>query len=257
MTIRFQRYAGPPVCLPFIFLLCAFSNVTLTDIQTAMVEKDYAKVKQLTQAMLDKGSPKAQLEEARYYLGVSLIQLGRYPEAEAAFDQVLRHAQQDTLREKAYLGLIDARFLAGDYDKALEASKRFLSAYPRSDFSSLAYLKGARTFLKLARWQEADEYLRKIVHQYPNSPEAGIARQLLEEKQYFAVQVGAFQERSRAENLSSELRDKGEYAYVVETTDAQGRKFYRVRVGRLALLKEAEHLKGRLSRLGYPTAIYP
>jgi tetratricopeptide (TPR) repeat protein len=240
-----------------IVLLCAFSNVTVTDIQTAMVEKDYAKARQLSEALLAKGSPKNQLEEARYYLGVSLVQLTKYTEAQNAFEQVIRHSNQGALRDQAYLGLIDARFLDGQYDKALEAFKKFLSASPRSDFSSLAYLKGARIYLKMARWQDADGYLRKIVNQYPNSPEAGIARQFLEEKQYFAVQVGAFLERGRAETLSLELRDKGEYAYVVETVDAQGRKFYRVRVGKLALLKEAENLKGRLSTLGYPTAIYP
>ncbi len=57
--------------------------------------------------------------------------------------------------------------------------------------------------------------------------------------------------------MTSELQQKGEYAYIVETVDPQGRKFYRVRVGQLVLLDEAQKLKSKLSKAGYPTEIYP
>jgi hypothetical protein len=55
----------------------------------------------------------------------------------------------------------------------------------------------------------------------------------------------------------TELKSKKEYAYIVETMDRHKRKFYRVRVGQLILLDEAQKLKSRLSKLGYPTKIYP
>ena len=46
----------------------------------------------------------------------------------------------------------------------------------------------------------------------------------------------------RAAEQVEELKRKGEYAYIVETVDAQKRTFFRVRVGQLAMLEEAERL---------------
>ena len=107
------------------------------------------------------------------------------------------------------------------------------------------------------RWEDANKFLTKIVSDFPQSPEAPIAKQLLEEKQYFAVQVGSFLDKSRALELIEDLKGSGQYSYVVETTAPDGEVFYRVRVGQMSSLKDAEELKNRLDKLGYPTLIYP
>jgi len=101
------------------------------------------------------------------------------------------------------------------------------------------------------------KYLNKIITEFPQSPEAPVAKQLLEEKQYFAVQVGSFLDRGRALTLIDDLKGDGQYAYVVETSGADGEKHYRVRVGQMSSLKDAQDLKMRLDKLGYPTLIYP
>ena len=101
------------------------------------------------------------------------------------------------------------------------------------------------------------EYLNKILDKFPNSLEYLIAQQLLEEKQFFAVQVGAFLDQKRAEQLTVQLKEKDEYAYIIETLDRQNKKFYRVRVGQMARLSDAEELKDKLAKEGYPTQIYP
>ena len=107
------------------------------------------------------------------------------------------------------------------------------------------------------RWEDAHKYLNKIITEFPKSPEAPVAKQLLEEKQYFAVQVGSFLERAKALSLIQDLKGNGQYAYVVETTAADGQTYYRVRVGQMSSLNDAEDLKRRLDKLGYPTLIYP
>ncbi|MBF0485563.1 MAG: SPOR domain-containing protein, partial [Candidatus Omnitrophica bacterium] len=87
--------------------------------------------------------------------------------------------------------------------------------------------------------------------------EAITAKQLLEEKQYFTVQVGAFADKGRAEKLVAELIARKEYAYIVETKASDTRSYYRVRVGQLSTLKDAQALETKLAGLGYPTLIYP
>jgi len=128
---------------------------------------------------------------------------------------------------------------------------------PKSEYLGLIYLKLATGYLKIARWQKAKQYLHQLIKEFPGSFEAHRAKQLLAEKQYYAVQVGAFLNRNHADKLVSELSRRGEYAYIIEMVDRQGRKFYRVRVGKLALLDEAEKLKSKLTGLGYPTHIFP
>jgi tetratricopeptide (TPR) repeat protein len=190
-------------------------------------------------------------------LGICALRLGEQEKARAVFADLIRDNSDVTLRDKAYLGLFEGYYADGDYEQALTVAQRVLRVSPHFEFLSLVYLKLARANLKLARWDRAREYLKDIRVRFPESLEAHLAKQLLDEKQYFSVQVGAFMDRKRAEGLAFELQNKGEYAYIIETVDRQKRKFFRVRVGQVALLEEAQKLKLKLSQAGYPTEIYP
>jgi tetratricopeptide (TPR) repeat protein len=159
--------------------------------------------------------------------------------------------------DKAALSLTEGFYMAGFYTDALETAKQLFKKSPHSSFLSLVYFKIAGADLKLMRWEEANEYLKKIIAEFPQSPEAPIAKELLEEKQYFAVQVGSFLDKGRALTLIDDLKGSGQYAYVVETAAPDGQTYYRVRVGQMSSLSDAENLKKRLDNLGYPTLIYP
>ena len=239
------------------FFLCGFSKVTLTDIETSIIREQYDKAGKLAQEFIDSKPTKHDLDEALYFLGLSQLRLAHYEEARKTFNLLIGGFPKENLRDKAYLGYIDSLYMDGKYPGALKVAEELLSKSPRSEFLSLTYLKLARTNLKLMHWQKAKEYLKKITADFPNSLEAHTAKQLLEEKQYFAVQVGAFLDQGLAEKLVTELKEKAEYAYIVETVDRTGKTFYRVRVGKLTLLNEAQKLQSKLSQLGYPASIYP
>lgn len=249
------------VLLLFIFVaaffLCGAAKMNLADIQMAVMQEDFQKAEGLAQAFIDGKPVKKDLDEALYYLGISQIRLNHYSAAKNTFNLLISGFPRKGLHDKAYLGYVDALYLDGEYAGALKIAEELLIKSPHSEYLSLVYLKLGRANLKLAQWQKAKEYLNKIISEFPKSLEAHTARQLLQEEQYFAVQVGAFLEQERAQRLVSDLEKKGEYAYVLETTDRSGKKFYRVRVGKLALLDEAQKLKDKLSQLGYPTAIFP
>ena len=240
-----------------IFIFCGFSNSELADIETAIILKDYNQAKKLSRQYLAASSNKKFKNEAQYFLGLSELQLGQYPEARKIFEKLTKQKIDLMLHDKACLGIFDVNYLDENYQEAFDSIKKLLRESPKSEFLSLIYLKAARVNLKLANWDDARMYLKKIVDVFPGSMEVYCARQLLEQKQYFAVQVGAFVERKRAQKLLNELKSKNEYAYIVETKDQQGRKFYRVRIGQLSLLNEARELKLKLSSQGYPAKIYP
>ncbi len=241
-----------------IVFLCGFSDVGLSDIAAAIIRKDFAKAEVLAKDFIARHPPRERYNKALYYLALSQLNLERYPASRKNFLRLLKSSPESELRDKAYLGLIDAYYLQGQYVSALHQAEKLLHLNPDSDSLSLIYLKLGRANLKLSQWEKAQDYLQRVIDGFPQSLESHLARQLLEEKQYFAVQVGAFIDRERAANLVEELQARhGHYAYIVETVDHTQKKFYRVRVGQLSTLKEAEKLRTRLTKLGYPTRIYP
>ncbi len=257
MKLNFNFSPFLSAILISLLFLYGFSDTALTEIETAIIEKDYQKAKDLAQGYLDQSPSQGKREHALYYLGLSQLWLQEYAQARDAFRHLLKYSSDKKIKDKARLGMIDSFYMQEKYSEALQEAEETLKASPKSEYLSLIYLKIARSNLKLTQWDKAKEYLRKIADQFPNSPETHIAKQLLEEEQYFAVQLGAFLDRQRAENLLGDLKKMEEYAYIIETTDKEGRKFYRVRVGQLSTLNEAQELKSRLSQLGYPTQIYP
>lgn len=240
-----------------VLLLCGFSNDDLANIETAIIQQDYKKAEKLSGKLLSENPDERTENQARYFLGLSELRLGSYDEAKKIFERLSKLKSDPTLQDKVYLGLYDVYYLQENYSQAQDVIHELIKENPKSEFLSLAYLKLARVSLKQADWNDARSYLKKIINNYPDSLEAYSAQQLLEEKQYFAVQVGSFLERERAQQLVDKLTKRKEYAYILETKDKSGKKFYRVRVGQLSLLSEAKELRTKLSGQGYPTAIYP
>ncbi len=245
------------IILGFVFFLFGFSEAGVSDIETAILENDYPKVQQLSQELIDSQPTQKELHKACYYLGLSQMQLGQYEKSRNTFQELLNKNSSDDWRDKAYLGMVDNYHMEEKFQDSLDTLDKLLKVSPKSEYLSLIYLKMARGNLKLAQWIKAKKYLTKIIEEFPHSIEYDLAQQLIQEKHYFAVQVGSFTIRERAENLINELKKKGEYAYIIELTDKDGKKYYRVRVGQFSQLGQAQDLKMRLSQLGYPSKIYP
>jgi tetratricopeptide (TPR) repeat protein len=251
LILSFYIYIWSAVC-PAVM-----AEVSISDVETAIVREDYKKAEQLARQFIGQDSRKPKSDEAQYYLGLSLLRQEKFQDARNIFEQLLRYRPSQVLKDKTRLGIVDSYFMSEQYEEALRETQELFQDSPKSEFKSLILLKLARANLKLAQWDQARDHLKKIVSQYPDSIESSLARQLLEEKQYFAVQVGAFLNRDWAEKLVGELKQKNQYAYIVETVDSSGRQFYRVRVGQVSLLNDAKNLRSELSGLGYQATIYP
>jgi tetratricopeptide (TPR) repeat protein len=232
-------------------------EATVSDIEAAIMQEDYKKANDLSKLVLQAKTGQNKDAQVEYYLGLSYLRLGEYRAAYDTFKNAAEDASAVELYEKSIIGVVDSLYMQGYYEKALKEATSLMGKHPRSEIMGLIYLKIARSNLKLARWGKARDFLQKIISEYPETFESRIARQLLEEKQYYTVQVGAFIEQARAEKLVKELIAREQYAYIIETKAPDGRKFFRVRVGQMTALKDAKSLETQLSGLGYPTLIYP
>ncbi|MBI3602811.1 MAG: SPOR domain-containing protein [Candidatus Omnitrophica bacterium] len=233
------------------------AHASMPDIEAAIMDKNYEQARTLSSNVLKSTADPKERIQAQYYLGLSQLRLGQYAEGRSAFQIVMSATGPGDLYDRAALGMMEGLYMPGFYKDALKAGERLLRKSPHSSLLSLIYLKLARTHLKLTHWSLAREYLQKIINEFPRSLEAPIAQNLMEEKEYFTVQVGSFLDQDRAERLMQQLKSGGQYAYIVETTTSDGKKFYRVRVGQMASLLDVQTLEAQLSHQGYPTLIYP
>jgi rare lipoprotein A len=70
----------------------------------------------------------------------------------------------------------------------------------------------------------------------------------------FTIQVGAFLEQSNALRLQDKLNESYQNAHIETYFDGQ-RTFYRVRVGRLTTLSQAQEYERMLKKRGFPAAM--
>jgi tetratricopeptide (TPR) repeat protein len=232
-------------------------SLSLDDLETVIIEGKYAEAETLAKQFLSQNPAGEQRERAEYLLGLSFLYQEQFSRSREVFDKLVKGSLNSRISDKAAIGRIDSFLIEGQYSTALTEAQQLLKKNPRSEFLSLIYLKLARAHFKVADWASAKSDLLKIVKHFPNSPEYFTAKQLLEEKQFFTVQVGSFIDQQRAQDLVAELQRRGIYAYIIETNDKEDRHFYRVRIGELSTVSEAQKLKEHLASLGYPTQIYP
>ena len=230
---------------------------SIEDIESALMEKRFDDARHLAYDFASQTPDPALKAQAQYYLGLAQLKLRNYSSARKVFKEIIAAHPLPSLEEKVRLGLIDGLYMDGNYQEALTQAEAMLKKFNQSNYLSLIYLKIARANLKLAKWQKAQTNLQKIIRDFPQSPEFASAEQLLKEKQFFTVQIGAYKDEAAAQKLVAELKNQGEYAYIVETSVKEGEKVYRVRVGELAVLTDAKKLESKLSGLGYPTLNYP
>jgi tetratricopeptide (TPR) repeat protein len=118
---------------------------------------------------------------ARYHMGSALAALGRFDEATAAFDEVVRRAGADSLYGRmARMGKGDTQLRAGQIDAAI-ATWKDLASQAGDDLPVDAILMElAKAYARKGDKEEARKTFTQIVDQHPDSPYIADARTELE-----------------------------------------------------------------------------
>lgn len=108
----------------------------------------------------------------------------KYDEAIKGFELYLEKYPEGELAEDAMYYLGDAHFGLKSWQNAAVSYAKMLTAYPESKYTASARLKYAQSLLKLAdaaKKEEAINYLKSIIQDYPDYPESRIAKDTLKE----------------------------------------------------------------------------
>jgi hypothetical protein len=187
-------------------------------------------------------------EEAAYLAGLSAYRLGRLDDAERLLLTASRSEKPTTAaRAKATLGLIRL-----DQDRPREAAGLFREAEPHlagSDAQQAArYADAACRMAGLAPPPRTAGPSPRS----PSGPSDGAAGP----SSTFTLQVGAFQDRRRAERAAADAAPVAESAglgrvRVIPRSNGRGRQLYVVQLGRFGSRREAAAARTRLAHSDY------
>lgn len=116
---------------------------------------------------------------ARYQMGVSLMALGRLPEAEQAFNAVIEKAGTSLYGSVARLGRAEALRYQGKYDDAIKALTDLAAERDGLLPVDGVLMQLAQTCLKAGKTQDARAAFKRVVDEFPDSNYVAEARQQL------------------------------------------------------------------------------
>jgi len=189
----------------------------------------------------------ADRERAAYIAGLSAFELGMIDEAERRFMTASRSADPEVQsKSKAMLGQI--RLNQGRYQDAA----RFLNEAAGGLASEDA--RQARQLADQARQMSSGDSSAGVFR-------IETAQAVAVTDSGFALQVGAFRERSRANRAADEARQTVEGnglgpVKVIPSTDDRGRRLYLVRVGHFETRRAAADARQRIGRLDFIVATW-
>jgi TolA-binding protein len=124
------------------------------------------------------------LDKVWYRLGVCNYRLGKYKEAEAAY-QKLQQYPRNYLTDKALLGLAESRYAQAKYKSAQEIYRQVVAQVPANPYRDAALYGLGWSSLKLDEYKQAVTSFNQFINDYPDKPLASEARSQLAQA-YFA-----------------------------------------------------------------------
>jgi cell division septation protein DedD len=232
--------------------------VSYEQVQENFLREDYSGTEKLSENYLS-GTDRSKADDVSYLQALSLLKLGRIPEARVKLNEIERSSRSEDLRSQAAVSIGDSYELQNDVLNAYQRYGAALKKYPGSD--EAPYTQGKITELSKKMGRPVTEFAAQSVKKdavvsrtYAASKPVLLHQVFVEENPFYAVQVGSFSKERNARLLMRRLARSKYDAYL---DDRVQDGLFRVRVGKFAAREDAVALESRLKKDGYPTKIRP
>ncbi len=235
------------------FAVCAFANAdSLNRAEALYLQGSYSESIEECAISIARDNAK---DKAYYLLGLNYLKINDAQKAREKLKIILDSYRASLYFDSAKLSYADTFFIEQDYPAAQKLYEDMANDKGKS--ASATFLRLLQCGLKTGDWQKAKGYAELLQKDYPLSLEAGLAKELIAQGEFFfTVQVGSFANIQNAKRLAGKLKNGSFDAYIDELSSSGG-PLYRVRVGKLSSRSEAQDLKNTLDAHGYPTKIFP
>lgn len=222
-----------------------------------MAAGDYAGAATLLERHI-KANPSSEYRtDAWLLLGDCQLRLKKYPAAQQAYQNAQRDARTRAISARARDGLGAVMMHYERYGDAAKAYESALEVSAADINAPTAMMHLGRAYIRSGRWILGRDRLRKLVREYPGSPEAPLARDItVRPSNTFSVQVGAFSTREQAGEMLEKLRNKNIVGARV-VWQPQTAAPYAVRVGNFVTYKTAVRGSEKLKSIEPKNFIFP
>lgn len=200
----------------------------------------------------------AEIGEAYYLRGLCRSKLNDSKGAAADFEQAIASSRNDAVIIRCKISLAAVSFQMGQWSKAADL---YVEVVPRLEDKPPAdqVLFYAGTALRRAgRWREATQYFARILHRFPSSPIAADARRMAGwQHEYFAIQLGAYQDAANAERAVQAYRTRNLDFVQMENQPSGGRVLWVVMAGRHRTYQDAVAALNRIRTIVPDANIIP
>ena len=149
-------------------------------VQPVQQVQQVEKVSRQQPPVVEHPTPPQGMEDSLLEQGISQFKAKDYKAAYKVFEQVLAGRPADDQAAKTLYFMGECLLNQGEYDLAILDYQKVISNYSSNPYSSAALLRQGMSFERLTDHETAKIIYTKLTADYPNSREAGVARQRLE-----------------------------------------------------------------------------
>jgi len=222
-----------------------FAGETFAVGQRYYLKKDYASAAARFEEYLAFRLSPSEEAAGRYWLGRSLLMLGRAADAVEEFGKALECPPAAEIAGLVQLGRADALRALGRTKEAEQDYRSIINRNIATDPVDVAMIRLSQLLTQRGKQVEARHVMQHYSKRFPDSPIPNDI-QPTQPSGRFSVQVGAYSVKNNAEIMASVLRGKGFDARLEKIASR-----WCVRVGRFATRAEAQAEAKRLREAGH------
>jgi len=123
--------------------------------------------------------PKPQEPQDLYKEGLKLFKMKKYQDAKAAFREFIKEHPNSPMVANAHFWIGECEYKQSRYEEAILEYNKVISKFPKSNKVPDALLKQAFAFARLGDRQSARILLKRLIKNYPRTPQAKAAKRQL------------------------------------------------------------------------------
>jgi tetratricopeptide (TPR) repeat protein len=188
--------------------------------------------------------------EVYYYLG----RLSVNPDSAVYYYyDVINKYPQSRYADVSYLEIAKINVARKNFRTAIANLDALVKRYPETEYrDEIMFWRGV-SYISVEETEEGEVILSELQKTFPKSVWSERAANITTtkdiEKEYYAIQLGSYRNKSNAETYAATLREKGLNVRVVEAT-VKGQTYYRVWIGQFLTLEQAKEYMLKLDSLG-------